>query len=80
MKILLLNHQNEKTRFTEAQILAALIKHKSGIPVKEICRELAVLDVTFYKWKLKYGGLEASDVRRLKNLKEENSCLKRMFS
>jgi putative transposase len=53
----------KKTRFTEAQIVAALKKHESGIPVKEICRELAVSDVTFYKWKSKYGGLEASDVR-----------------
>lgn len=49
----------KKTRFTEAQIVAALKKHESGIPVKEICRELAVSDVTFYKWKSKYGGLEA---------------------
>jgi DNA invertase Pin-like site-specific DNA recombinase len=50
----------KKTRFTEAQIVAALKKHESGIPVKEICRELAVSDVTFYKWKSKYGGLETS--------------------
>ena len=70
----------KKTRFTEAQIVAALKKHESGIPVKEICRELAVSDVTFYKWKSKYGGLEASDVRRRKDLEEENSRLKRMFA
>ena len=70
----------KKTRFTEAQIVAALKKHESGIPVKKICRELAVSDVTFYKWKSKYGGLEASDVRRLKDLEEENSRLKRMFA
>ena len=62
---------------TECSILK---KHESGIPVKEICRELAVSDVTFYKWKSKYGGLEASDVRRLKDLEEENSRLKRMFA
>ena len=60
--------------------MAALKKHESGIPVKEICRELAVSDVTFYKWKSKYGGLEASDVRRLKDLEEENSRFKRMFA
>jgi putative transposase len=70
----------KKTRFTEAQIVAALKKRESGIPVKEICRELAVSDVTFYKWKSKYGGLEASDVRRLKDLEEENFRLKRMFA
>lgn len=70
----------KKTRFTEAQIVAVLKKHESGIPVKEICRELAVSDVTFYKWKSKYGGLEASDIRRLKDLEEENSRLKRMFA
>lgn len=70
----------KKTRFTEAQIVAVLKKHESGIPVKEICRELAVSDVTFYKWKSKYGGLESSDIRRLKDLEEENSRLKRMFA
>lgn len=70
----------EKTRFTEAQIVAALKKQESGIPVKEICRALTVSDVTFYKLKSKYGGLVASDVRRLKDLEEENSHLKRMFA
>ena len=70
----------KKTRFTEAQIIVALKKHESGIPVKEICRELAVSDITFYKWNSKYVGLKASDVRNLKDLEEENSRLKRLFA
>jgi putative transposase len=70
----------KKTRFTEAQIVPALKNHESGIPVKEICRKLTVSYVTFYKWKSKYGGYEASDVTRLKDLDEENSRLKRMFA
>ena len=70
----------KKTRFTEAQIVAALKKQESGIPAKEICREYGISEVTFYNWKSKYGGMEASDVRRLKDLEEENSLLKRMFA
>lgn len=60
--------------------MAALKKHESGISVKEVSKDYAISEVTFYNWKSKYGGKEASDVRRLKDLKEENSRLKRMFS
>jgi putative transposase len=70
----------KKTRFTEAQIVAALKKQETGIPAKEICREYGISEVTFYNWKSKYGGMEASDVKRLKDLEEENSRLKRMFA
>jgi len=70
----------KKPRFTEAQILAALKKQESGIPAKEICRELWYFEVTFYNWKSNYVGMEASDIRGLKNLEEENSRLKRMFA
>ena len=52
----------KKTRFTDAQIVAALKKQESGIPDKEICREYGISEVTFYNWKSKYGGMEASDV------------------
>jgi putative transposase len=80
MKILLLNHQNEKTRFTEAQIVADLKKQEPGISVKEISRDYGISEVTCYNWNSKYGGMEASDVRRLKDLEEENSRLKRIFA
>ena len=69
-----------KKRFTESQIVAAIKKHESGIAVKEICRELGISDVTFYNWKAKYGGMEASDVARMKELEKENAELKKMFA
>ncbi len=51
-----------KKRFTESQILAAIKKQEASIAVKEICREVGISDATFYNWKAKYGGMEASDV------------------
>jgi putative transposase len=69
-----------RKRFTESQIVAAIKKHESGIAVKEICRELGISDVTFYNWKAKYGGMEASDVARMKELEKENAELKKMFA
>lgn len=69
-----------KKRFTENQIVAAIKKQESGIPVKEICRELGISDATFYNWKAKYGGMEASDVARMKELEKENAELKKMFA
>lgn len=69
-----------KNRFTEGQIVAAIKKQEAGIPVKEICRELGISDATFYNWKAKYGGMEASDVARLKELERENAELKKMFA
>jgi len=70
----------KKTRFTEAQIVATLKKQEAGIPTKEICRELGISEPTFYNWKSKYGGMEASDVKRLKELEEENARLKKMYA
>jgi putative transposase len=69
-----------KNRFTESQIVAAIKKQETGIPVKEICRDLGISDATFYNWKAKYGGMEASDVARLKELERENAELKKMFA
>jgi putative transposase len=69
-----------KKRFTESQIVAAIKKQESGIPVKEICREIGISDATFYNWKAKYGGMEASDVSRLRELERENAELKKMFA
>lgn len=69
-----------KKRFTESQIVAAIKQQEAGIAVKEICRELGISDATFYNWKAKYGGMEASDVVRLKELERENAELKKMFA
>ena len=69
-----------KKRFTETQIVGAIKKQESGIPVKEICRELGISDATFYNWKAKYGGMEASEVSKLKELERENAELKKMFA
>ena len=69
-----------KKRFTESQIVAAIKKQESGIPVKDICREIGISDATFYNWKAKYGGMEASDASRLRELEKENAELKKMFA
>ena len=70
----------KKTRFTETQIVSILKQQEAGIPTKEICRQRGISEATFYNWKSRYGGLEASDVKRLKDLEEENSRLKKMFA
>lgn len=69
-----------KKRFTESQIVAAIKKQEMGIAVKDICREIGISDATFYNWKAKYGGMEASDVRRMKELEAENAQLKSMYA
>ena len=69
-----------KKRFTETQIVGAIKKQESGLAVKEICRELGISDATFYNWKAKYGGMEASDIARLRELEKENAELKKMFA
>lgn len=69
-----------KSRFTETQIVSILKEQEAGKPTKELCREHGISAPTFYQWKSKYGGMEASDVRRMKELEEENARLKRMYS
>lgn len=69
-----------KTRFTETQIVSILKQHESGRTTKEVAREHGVSEATIYNWKSKYGGMESSDVRRLKELEEENSRLKKMYA
>ena len=69
-----------KKRFTESQIVATIKKQEAGIPVKDICREVGISDATFYNWKSKYGGMEASDVKRMKELEAENAQLKSMYA
>ncbi|MBM3415829.1 MAG: transposase [Bacteroidetes bacterium] len=67
----------KKSRFTEAQIVSALKKQEAGISTREVCRELGVSEATFYNWKVKYGGMEISDVKKMKTLEEENARLKK---
>jgi putative transposase len=69
-----------KKRFTESQIVSAIKKQEAGISVKDICRELGISEPTFYNWKAKFGGMEASDVKRLKDLEAENTQLKSMYA
>jgi putative transposase len=69
-----------KKRFTESQIVAAIKKQEGGMAVKDICREVGISDATFYNWKAKYGGMEASDVARLRELEKENAELKKMYA
>ena len=70
----------KRTRFTESQIVAILNKHEAGMSVKDIAREHGISDATFYNWKAKYGGMDASQLKRIKELEEENSRLKKMYA
>lgn len=70
----------KKARFTESQIVAAIKKQESGISVREVCRELGISDATFYNWKARYGGMEASDVKRMKELEAELSQYKKIVA
>lgn len=69
-----------KSRFTETQIVKTLKQVEGGRTVKEVCRELGILEATYFNWKSKYGGMEAADIRKLKELTEENARLKRMYA
>jgi len=70
----------KKTRFTENQIIAILKEGEAGIQVKEICRKHGISDATYYNWKSKYGGMSASDLKRIKEMEQELSQLKRMYA
>jgi len=67
-------------RMTESQIVAILKEADAGMAIKDICRKHNIGSSTFYKWREKYGGMEASDVKRLKELEEENRRLKQMYA
>lgn len=67
-------------RKTESQIVAILKKAEAGMPIKDICRQQGIGVSTFYKWRAKYGGMEVSDVHRLKELEDENRRLKQMYA
>lgn len=70
----------KRSRFSETQIVGILKEADAGMPVKEICRKYGIADQTYYNWKKKYGGLEVSDVRRMRELESENAKLKRMYA
>ena len=70
----------KQSNFTETQIVAAIKKQEGGTPVKEICRELGISDATYYKWKAKYGGMEASELKRVKELEAELSQYRKMYA
>ncbi|KJY85644.1 transposase [Vibrio neptunius] len=70
----------KKSRYTETQIAKILKEVEAGRKVNEVCREYGISDATYYNWKSKYGGMEASDVKRLKELEGENRRLKQMFA
>lgn len=70
----------KSSRFTESQIVSILKEADAGRPVKEVCRQHGISDATYYKWKSKYGGMEASDLKRVRELEAENAKLKRLFA
>ena len=70
----------KKSRFTETQIIAILKEADAGVLVKDICRKHGISDATYYNWKSKYGGMSASDLKRLKEMEQELSQLKRMYA
>ena len=69
-----------KSKFSESTIVSLLKEAEAGRKVADICREHGISNATFYQWRSKYGGMEASDVKRLKELQEENEKLKRMYA
>jgi putative transposase len=73
-------HAVKRSRFTEEQIAFALKQQEVGTPVEDICRKMRISDATFYNWKKKYAGLGPSELRRLKQLEEENAKLKRLVA
>ena len=70
----------KKSRFTEHQIVGILKQADAGVGVQELCRQHGISTATYYKWKSKYGGMDASDLKRVKELEAENARLKRMYA
>jgi putative transposase len=69
-----------KSKFSEHQIIAILKAVEAGRTVRDVCREHEISEATYYQWKSKYGGMEAADIRRLRELEEENRRLKAMYA
>jgi len=70
----------KKSRFTDSQIVAVLKQAEGGTPVPELCRTHGISSATFYKWRSKFGGMDASMMSRLKELEDENRRLKKMYA
>jgi putative transposase len=70
----------KKSKFTESQIVTILKQAESGLKVTDICREHGISSATYYQWKSKYGGMEASDLKRMKEIEAENARLKKMYA
>jgi len=67
------------SRFTDSQIMAILKQAESGMPVPELCREHGMSSASFYKWRAKFGGMDTSMIKRMKELEDENRRLKKMY-
>jgi len=67
-------------RFTDSQILSILKQNEDGVAVQDLCREHSMSSATFYKWRAKFGGMDASLMRRMKELEAENKRLKKMYA
>jgi putative transposase len=70
----------KRSKFTESQILFALKQAETGVNVEEVCRKMGISEATFYNWKKKYGGLGVTELRRLRQLEEENIKLKQIVA
>ena len=70
----------KRSRFSEEQIIGILKEHQAGLSAAEICRKYGISDAAFYNWRNKYGGMEASDAKRLKALEDENRKLKKLLA
>ena len=70
----------KQKRFNEEQIIGILKQSEAGVPTAQLCRDQGISENTFYRWKSKYGGLEVSEAKRLKQLEDENSRLKRIVA
>lgn len=70
----------KRSRFSETQVVAILKEAEAGKAVAEICREQGISNATYYAWKSKYGGMDASELKRIRQLEEENGRLKKMYA
>ena len=70
----------KRSRFSEEQIIGILKEHQAGLGTKELCRKHGISDATFYKWRAKFGGMDASLMARLRELEDENRRLKKMYA
>ena len=70
----------KRSRFTETQIISILKEADAGVQIKQLCRKHGISDATYYNWKSRYGGMSASELKRLREIEMENAKLKRMYA